>query len=95
MMMLLMVMVMNASGRGRVEWALTRTVCMRCVERRRRSRSGRRGGVAQLLGGTDSCRGGRRLGLRPGGARQLSVRCQVRAGSSAAALICQPRLVLI
>jgi len=48
-----------------------------CVEQRR---CGGRGGVAQLLGGTDSCRRSRRgVGLRSDdGARQLSVRRQVR-----------------
>jgi len=46
-----------------------------CVEQRR---SGRRGGVEELLGCADSCRRCGRVGIRSG-ARQLSIRRQVRA----------------
>jgi len=50
----------------------------RCVPYVEQRRCGGRGGVAQLLGGADSCRRRGRVGLRPD-TRQLSVRCQVRA----------------
>ena len=49
----------------------------RCVPYVEQRRCGGRGGVAQLLGGADSCRRCGGVGLRPD-ARQLSVRSQVR-----------------